>query len=280
LSVQLRTAYMMGSQNTIKFLLNQHDTSQLSRMWHYYQYLNDARNQAINEINQTLTDIANNEADINTHQAQLQQLKKEQQTNRQALNQQQQQRKQAIQHLHTSIKNNEQRLQQLRTNQRALVNVIRGIKRQPVIMPAKTISFKRLKGKLNWPVKRGEVIERFNTRIDNSQTRLKATIIAAPRGSNVYAIATGKVVFANWLRGLGLLIIVDNGHGYMTLYGYNQSLYKQVGDTVRAGDIIATVGDSGGQHTDALYFAIRHNGKPVNPLAWVNTQNLSTYKTV
>jgi septal ring factor EnvC (AmiA/AmiB activator) len=94
-------------------------------------------------------------------------------------------------------------------------------------------------------------------------------LIAAPKGTPVHAVSHGRVVFADWLRGLGLLLIIDHGDGYMTLYGHNQSVYKETGDWVQAGEVVASVGESGGSTRSALYFEVRADGKPVNPQAWL-----------
>ncbi len=106
----------------------------------------------------------------------------------------------------------------------------------------------------------------------SDQLRWNGVVLAAPRGREVRAVYHGRVVFADWLAGLGLLLVVDHGGGYMTLYGYNETILKNAGDWVAPGDVIATVGDSGGQPRAALYFEIREGARPVNPRQWVTRQ--------
>lgn len=133
-------------------------------------------------------------------------------------------------------------------------------------------AFSSAKGRLPWPVN-GRVLARFGSpRGDDPRATWDGVLIGASAGSTVRAVHGGRVVFADWLRGAGLLVILDHGGGYLSLYGHNQSLLKDAGDTVKAGDPIATVGASGGQSTPAVYFAIRHQGRPADPSTWCRTQ--------
>ncbi|WP_297834774.1 murein hydrolase activator EnvC [Pseudomonas sp.] len=128
--------------------------------------------------------------------------------------------------------------------------------------------FEQAKGKLPWPVD-GRLLARFGeTRGDDARTKWDGVMISAPAGSQVHAVHGGRVVFADWLRGAGLLVILDHGNGFLSLYGHNQSLLKDAGDIVKAGEAISTVGNSGGQETPALYFAIRQQGRPSDPAQW------------
>lgn len=275
LSKQMRSAYLLSNENPIKLLLNQQDPNQFSRMLHYYQYVNAARLQMISDINHTIIAIAANASQIQLQADNLQQLKSAQQQKRNELSSAKQQQQQVITTLSGTIKTNQDKLQQLLANKRALENVITQL--QQTVRSSSTafnlpkVPFAKLQGRLPWPT-RGKVIQSYGSNIDsNDQLKLSAVIIAAPEGQPVYAIAPGKVVFADWLRGLGMLMIVDQGNGYMALYGYNQSLYKKTGDTVRAGDLIATVGKSGGQQQSSLYFGIRHDTTALNPMVWLNS---------
>jgi septal ring factor EnvC (AmiA/AmiB activator) len=129
------------------------------------------------------------------------------------------------------------------------------------------VPFSRLKGKLPWPVQ-GKLAARYGANRKAESLTWRGVVIDAEEGREVKAIYNGRVVFADWMRGFGLLLIVDHGNGYMSLYGHNQSLYKNVGDVVRKGEAVATVGNSGGRETPGLYFEIRHNGVPDNPVLW------------
>ncbi|MGH8360512.1 MAG: murein hydrolase activator EnvC family protein, partial [Pseudomonas sp.] len=132
--------------------------------------------------------------------------------------------------------------------------------------------FASARGKLPWPVD-GRLLSRFGeTRGDDTLAKRDGVMISAGAGTQVHAIHGGRVVFADWLRGAGLLVILDHGNGYLSLYGHNQTLLKAAGDVVKAGESISTVGNSGGQDTPALYFAIRQQGRPSDPAQWCRTQ--------
>ncbi len=132
--------------------------------------------------------------------------------------------------------------------------------------------FAQAKGKLPWPVD-GQLIARYGTpRGGDARTKWDGVLIGASAGTQVRAVHGGRVVFADWLRGAGLLVILDHGNGYLSLYGHNQSLLRDAGDIVKAGDPIATVGTSGGQEAAALYFAIRQQGRPSDPAQWCRAQ--------
>ncbi len=132
-------------------------------------------------------------------------------------------------------------------------------------------SFDNLKGKLTIPV-RGDITNRFGDTRPDSTVQWKGIFVRAATGQPVKAIAAGRVVFADWLRGFGNLLIIDHGKGYMSLYGDNETLYKQVGDELRGGDTIATVGNSGGNEDSGLYFELRLQSKPLDPLKWLATK--------
>ena len=137
-------------------------------------------------------------------------------------------------------------------------------------VPAESVpprSFKTLRGKLPWPV-RGSLKRSFGSRRNEAEQAIQGVILKAPMGKQVRAIAHGRVVFADWLRGFGLMVIVDHGGGYMSLYGHNQSLKREPGEWIAAGDSLATVGDSGGKSGPGLYFEIRRDGRPQNPTKW------------
>jgi murein hydrolase activator len=141
-------------------------------------------------------------------------------------------------------------------------------------LPAKTTDagpFEDLKGRLALPV-RGELANRYGSPRSDGGLTWRGLFIAAKAGEEVRAVAPGRVVFADWLRGFGNLLILDHGDGYMSLYGYNETLYKQVGQTIAGGDVVAAVGNSGGSADSGLYFELRHQGKPFDPLTWVNVR--------
>jgi septal ring factor EnvC (AmiA/AmiB activator) len=129
--------------------------------------------------------------------------------------------------------------------------------------------FAGMKGRLRLPI-RGELANRFGAQRSSGGPTWKGLFIRSAAGQEVRAVASGRVVFSDWLRGFGNLLIIDHGQGYLTIYGYNESVLKQVGDAVRGGDAVATVGTSGGNTESGLYFEIRHKGKPFDPMRWVS----------
>ena len=131
------------------------------------------------------------------------------------------------------------------------------------------IDFKKLKGKLKLPVK-GRIVHKFNSKRKVTGVRWKGLFIKSREGNDVYAVASGKVVFSDWIKGFGNIIIIDHGKGYMSLYGNNSFLLKEANDIVKGGSVIAIVGNSGGNLTNGLYFELRKNSNPFNPLKWIS----------
>ena len=180
-----------------------------------------------------------------------------------------------IANLDRQLKKQGTHLSQLEENARNLSQLIESL--ADILTEAPTPSvphkkFAQMKGKLAWPVK-GKVQKLFGRPKPPSNLRWQGVVIQAPMGNNVRAVSHGRIAFADWLRGMGNLIIIDHGNGYLSLYGHNQSLYKEAGEWVEAGDIIASIGNSGGQKKPGLYFEIRKKGKPQNPSRWCKTSN-------
>ena len=270
LAQQLESAWQNGSQEQLKLMLNQQDPQKVGRMLVWYDYFNKARVKAIADLQQSQQKLKQTETLLAEKQLSLRQLRQQQSSDKQKLDQQAKQRKNLLAKLNKQLKSQKSRLSQKQTDQKTLQKLIdtlqiswhelnKKINKKP---------FRKLKGKMKWPVS-GNRLNNYNSWREKGQLRWKGIRIAANAGRNVRAISHGRVVFADWLRGFGLLLILDHGDGYMTLYGYNQSLNKEVGDWVNARDILATVGQSGGQKRNALYFEMRKNGKPFNPVGWV-----------
>jgi septal ring factor EnvC (AmiA/AmiB activator) len=266
LAEQLRTIYMIGHPSYLQVLLNQQNANQFSRMLVYYHYLVGHRIKLIQQYNQTLTVLNQTQQQIQQQAQQLLALENQQEAEKIQLEKQQQQRQQLLHSLHHEIQTKQQQLENLLANKHAFEQVVTHLqKAQP---PAKLIAMpKHHQGKFPWPTL-GNVIEHYGTAIDNSQLKTTSVVIKAPAAQKVYAVGAGTVVFADWMKGYGLLLIIDHNNGWMSIYGRNQSLYKKVGEQVKAGELIATVGSSGGFSTPGLYFALRHDGKPENPQQW------------
>lgn len=265
LKQQLRAAYQLGQHSYLKLVLSQTNLNDINRLFTYFSYLNTAQNKFIIDLNETLDDMATNKQVLENHQQKLNQLMTETNKKQQALKQNQQYRLKIIDEINLDIKNNNTQLQILQNDKKELGNLISQLNLDPLSGNAASELFVNRQKHLKWPAA-GDILDRIT---QQDQLRFEGIFLAAPAGEPVYAVHDGQVVFANWLRGFGLLVIIDHGAGYMTLYAHNQSLYVSVGDTVVAHSLIARVGNSGGYKQDGLYFEIRHNGKVLNPYEWM-----------
>jgi len=270
LGAQIRASYAMGRQEYLKILLNQENPATVGRMLTYYDYLNKARSERIDQLNQSLKELEQVRAQLESEAAKLRALRDERQQQRDALNASRQDRKQVVEQLHDEIQDKDQRLGGMLQDEeqlKALINALSEALEDIPAEPGNRKPFGNLKGKLKWPTK-GPLLVSYGSPRKLGKLVWQGVMIGAHAGQEVRAISYGRVAFADWLRGYGLLIIIDHGDGYMSLYGHNQSLYRETGDWVEPGEVIATVGDSGGQDQTGLYFEIRKNGKPSNPVRW------------
>jgi len=267
LAEQLRSAYINGKQEYLKLLLNQQNPEKLGRMLVYYDYMNKARSKQVNELQETLSELKNIDLAIQKEIRQLNILKQSKESETKQLTKLKNKRKKIVEALVKEIASKSDELTELEINAQELQQLI-----DSVIETVDEIDFtqpleglKKLKGKLKWPTK-GKQIRKYGS-LSQGQ-RSSGVLISGEEGKEINSIHHGRVVYSDWLRGFGLLLIVDHGKGYMSLYGYNQALYKDVGDWVEANEAIATLGQSGGQKQAGLYFELRHQGKPVNPRKW------------
>ena len=270
LEKQVQAAYAIGRQEYVKLVLNQEDPAVVGRVFAYYDYFNRARSARIERALGTLTRLDELESDIEAENAKLRELSKRQQRARVALESTRRARELAVSRLTSDIHNKGEELTQMLESERQLGKLLNAIQEvMPDIpeAPGKQLVFARQKGKLSWPTT-GKVRALYGKRRAEGNVKWNGVIISAGEGTDVHAVSHGRVAYADWLRGYGLLLIVDHGDGYMSLYGHNQSLYKETGDWVEAGELVASVGTSGGQRSAGLYFEIRHNGRPTNPLKW------------
>lgn len=270
LAGQVRAAYMMGRQEYFKILLNQEDPATVGRMITYYDYLNRARTEQIAKINAALQELESVRASMVEESERLNQLRARQAEEMQQLQASSEDREVVLAKLKGEISSKDKELERMLRDEKQLEELIKAVIEALADIPpeaGKHKPFGSLKGKLKWPV-RGPLLAEFGTERNTAELRWQGVMIKAREGQEVKAISNGRVAFADWLRGYGLLIIIDHGDGYMSLYGHNQSLYKEAGDWVEGGDLIASVGSSGGNERTALYFEIRHEGKPDNPKRW------------
>lgn len=270
LKYQIRSAYQMGRNDYIKLMLNQQDPAKVGRALAYYDYHNRARSERIGQVQKTLTDLAEIETSIIDQTTKLQTLKQEHETKLQNFYQYRATRRDIIARLNKDIEAQGIELQTLQENERELGKLFQGLEQEKAVtieMYEDMPPFHSQRGKLKWPAK-GKLLKRFGALKKGGNLKWQGVLIDAETGTSVEAISAGKIVFADWFRNMGLLIIIDHGDGYMSLYGHNQNLLKNTGDWVLAGEKIATVGDSGGQIDTALYFEIRKGAEPLNPSRW------------
>jgi len=239
-------------------------------MLQYYRYLNKARIRDIEALQKTLQELEQVEQQINSTTLELTQLEAQQ---KQQVDQQlalKSEQTEALKALKKDYQNQNTRLAQLRKDEQELQAIISSLQKTlEEFAPKQSLNgLAQYKNKLNWPVK-GSIQHRFGSNKFENKVKWNGIVINASSGQIVQSIHNGQVVFADWLRGFGLMVIIDHGQGYMSLYGQNESLLKSTGDWVEAGEPVATVGRSGGSTEPGLYFEIRYKGKPQNPVNWI-----------
>ena len=267
LAKQLRSAFTAGNYDYAKMLFNQQEAGKFERVITYYQYLNKARLEQIEVFKALVAQLIQVNADLVEKQHELETLQQTQKNQRSTLTSQQASRQDTLVALEKSIDSDAAQIEQLQINEQALRKAISDAQLLASQRPEELRGLDNLQGKLLKPT-RGRMRTLFGKR-RQGQVRWKGVLFNGSAGNPVRAVHYGKVLFADWLRGFGLVTVLDHGEGYMSLYGHNQALLKQVGETVEAGETIALVGQSGGQSSPNLYFEIRHKGEAVNPGKWL-----------
>jgi septal ring factor EnvC (AmiA/AmiB activator) len=265
LGQQLRSAYTTGHHDYLKLLLNQDQSEKIQRSLSYYQYLNQARIKEIEQFQQTLANLL---AVTAQHQDEIENLKELEQTQvkqKKSLASTKSKRSKTLQSLNKKLLSSNEQLAKLNAEES---NLNYALQKLEALIQAEfdLMGLSKLKRKLAWPVK-GKVRHRFGTK-KTGYLRWKGVFMTAPIGRPVETIHNGTILFSDWLKGYGLLTVIDHGNGYMSLYAHNQTLLKSVGERVETGETIALVGQSGGQEQPGVYFEIRHQGKAVNPKLW------------
>jgi len=272
LAALLRSAYAMGRDEELKLLLAQDHIDDISRMLAYYRYFERARVHEIDGLLEDLQALAQLQADIERETVALKASRDERAIQAQRLDGEREQRHLLLGELDAALKDQTARLAALGKDEKALVDLLAKLRDIFADIPQHLVGaepFADLRGRLNWPL-RGKVVVRFGATAVDGERSSQGVLIAAKDGSEVRAVSHGRVVYADWLRGYGLLLIIDHGEGYLSLYGYNETLLKEAGDWVDAGEVVATSGDSGGRKTAGLYFELRRDGKPIDPAAWMH----------
>ncbi len=276
LAKQVYTAFTLGRQEKVKLLFSQKNPAELQRNLVYYQYFSNARADLIAKVKSNIDKILEAEADIKRARQYLSESHLLLKTQKIQLDKDSVKRKRIISSLDKQLRKQGGNLSRLEDEADQLQSLIGSIQDILIQAPEPELErkpFSTLKGLLAWPLK-GEIKRLFGRQKTAADLRWQGVIIYAPAGNHVKAVARGRIAFADWLRGMGNLIIIDHGNSYLSLYGHNESLFKSAGEWVESGDIISSIGNSGGQQKTGLYFEIRKKGKPQNPTKWCKASNL------
>lgn len=272
LSAQVRSAYTRGEQGRVKLLLNQQDPATVGRLLKYYEYFAEYRAANVASVTAHIEELATLREEAEAEDARIARLVRAQAKELNDLDQAQDRRRELLASLDRQIADEGTEIERLAAQEKDLSRLIAELKSILSDYPISSEEpFSAFKGKLTWPVA-GRVLHDYGSSRSSGALKWNGVVLAAPRGREVRAVYHGRVIFADWLAGMGLLVVVDHGENYMTLYGYNETVLKSPGDWVAPGDVIATVGDSGGQPQASLYFEVRQGSRPVNPKTWVSRQ--------
>ncbi|MBN1238469.1 MAG: peptidoglycan DD-metalloendopeptidase family protein [Gammaproteobacteria bacterium] len=268
LAEQVRLSYVNGRQEALKLLLSQETPASFGRMLVYYDYFNRARSARVTAVADEVAELRRLTGEAQRLNAELEALRATRASELAALNRSRERREALLAELDASIAAAGGQIDRLRGEEQRLSRLVTELGEALAAFPVNAEEpFPRLKGRLPWPVA-GDVVRDFGD-ARGGGVRWSGVLLESDRGAPVRSVYHGRVVFADWLAGLGLLLIIDHGDGYMTLYGHNDVLLKEPGDWVTPGEPIGRVGDTGGRATPSLYFEIRREGKPVDPADWI-----------
>jgi septal ring factor EnvC (AmiA/AmiB activator) len=272
LAKQLRSAYLAGHSERLSLVLSQDDPALLGRVLNYHDYVNRARLQQLETVNDRVTKLTAVETKLQLAAKRLSRLRQQQDDNAANLKRQRASRQAVLAKQKATISSREQQLGGLKAQEAQLQQLLASLREAierapPPIERQKPVSLTKRKGTLRMPVA-GRVRHNYGESRMNGKMRWRGLQLAAKRGADVKAIAPGQVVFSDWLGRHGLMVIIDHGHGYLSLYGQGETSFAEVGDWVDEGSVIATAGDSGGQSESGLYFEIRYKGEQRDPRAW------------
>ena len=269
LAALLYQQYLGGQQEYLQLLLGNQEPDQAARDLQYYGYIARAQAAWLNALRGDLAQLEALSTQARRKNEELVALQEEAARQKAALEQDRHARQQVLLRVSARLKQQNREIGRLQRNENHLAQLVDKLSR--MFAQSNSSPFESLRGRLALPVK-GRVSNKFGARRPDGTTLWKGWFVRVPAGQEVRAVAAGQVIFADWLRGFGNLLIIDHGKGYMSLYGNNETLYKQVGDTLRGGDVIAAAGNSGGNEDSGLYFELRHEGKPLDPAKWVGIQ--------
>ena len=264
----LREQHKLGRQPGIKLLLSQQDPQRLSRMLHYYDSLTARLNEELEDYRGRLQQLTATQSAISLTDGELLTTRARLQQQQEALAEAREGQARTLETLRQAHQQDRRQLGRLKANQAELEAVLKEIRRslEQIRLQQDGLKFSQRKGKMEWPVN-GRVKRAFGSRLEN--VAYEGMLIAARAGTPVKAVHHGRVVFADWLRGYGLVLILDHGNGYLSLYGHNDSLLREPGEWVGTGEELALAGSSGGSTEPGLYFAVRYQGRSIDPIAWL-----------
>ncbi|HEX4895143.1 MAG TPA: peptidoglycan DD-metalloendopeptidase family protein [Solimonas sp.] len=269
---QLRAAYVIGRQGQTQLLLNVDNAQALGRVLVQYDYLHRAQTEAIRTINARASELESLAARVQSELARLQQLREDQESTLGALKQERAKRAEMLAQLRERISDETGELERLRADERGIRRLIESLKETlsdlPPDLPPSDKPFPSLKGKLPWPV-RGSLLARYGQPKAGGRLNWNGHWIAASEGSTVRAVARGRVVYTGWMHRYGLIVLVEHDGGYYSLYGHAQTVTVKVGEAIRAGQTIATAGNTGGHEKSGVYFELRKGTDPVDPKLWL-----------
>lgn len=271
LSELLRTAYAMGRADGLRMLLNQEDPIRASRVMSYFAYLNRERVRGIQAVEASAARLARLAHGAELETMRLRELAAQQETARRRLETAKAERAQVLSGLEQAIASREGDLASLSRNAENLRLLVEHLRQRAQIKAELQVQrdpFSSRRGRLAWPLVEGRIRAGFGTAKPGSDQTWDGCLLGAREGEEVRSIYDGRVIYADWLLGFGLLLVIDHGDGFMSFYGHNQALLKEVGEWVAAAEVIGLSGNSGGRDEPVLYFAIRHNGEPIDPAKW------------
>ncbi len=266
ISEHLAATYRMNGGDFLKLLLNQESPDALDRMARYHRYFTQARMATLQEFQDTLDALEVNRQNLESRHADERAKREELNQRRLALVREREQRKGLIAELDEDVESKTRERTRLETDRLRLEQLLAELRRRSAVLDGS--AFVARKQRLPWPLV-GKLTHGFGQSRADGRLSWHGIVLAAAEGTPVAAVFRGRVVFADWLRGFGLLTIVDHGSGYMTLYGHADILLKAVGDWVESGELIARAGRSGGQRTSGLYFEVRQKGAARDPIGWL-----------
>jgi septal ring factor EnvC (AmiA/AmiB activator) len=273
LGALLRSAYSLGQHEDLKLLLQQDDIATVARVLAYHRYFQQARLSRIQGLLDDLAELAKVQQAIELQRGVLNATRGEHERNLAALTQERSEREAMLAKLDLSLKDQQSRLAALGKDEKSLTDLLGRLRDIFADIPKQLAGaepFEGGRGKYAWPIV-GKLLVGFGAD-DDSGRSISGLVISAKSGADVRAISHGRVAYADWLKGYGLLLILDHGDGFMSLYGYNETLLKDVGDWVNAGELVATAGASGGRKSPALYFELRQRGKAIDPRGWLKAE--------